>query len=259
MLIWNQAHLLHALREFETHYNLHRPHRSLGQSAPLHPAPETDHRQRRHHRPERAKTRPTRRHPARVRACRLTCADEIIGTHKVQEAGSTAAGNSNGLTPAILMGFANAKPDPSVSPDQAYASLSSFKIKTRISVSYLLDSKGNIQPGSVAASVDTVTGDTEIPTWMTSFMYAVQQDYGIQVPDLSYNEVNANTYTQDATHVANPLANGLAPGQSYLPHTDPWEIDSTGKCVVVHSTSGGTIGYRPLDDQVASTDANVDA
>jgi putative transposase len=32
--------LLYALREFETHYNLHRPHRSLNQSAPLRPAPE---------------------------------------------------------------------------------------------------------------------------------------------------------------------------------------------------------------------------
>jgi len=40
MLIWNQAHLLHALLEFETHYNLHRPHRSLDQDAPLQPAPE---------------------------------------------------------------------------------------------------------------------------------------------------------------------------------------------------------------------------
>ena len=29
MLIWNKAHLLHALREFENHYNSHRPHRSL--------------------------------------------------------------------------------------------------------------------------------------------------------------------------------------------------------------------------------------
>jgi putative transposase len=37
MLIWNQAHLMYALREFETHYNLHRPHRSLDQNAPLHP------------------------------------------------------------------------------------------------------------------------------------------------------------------------------------------------------------------------------
>ena len=40
MLIWNQAHLLHALREFEVHYNRHRPHRPLDQAAPLQPAPE---------------------------------------------------------------------------------------------------------------------------------------------------------------------------------------------------------------------------
>ena len=40
MLIWNQAHLLYALREFETHYNLHRPHRSLDQDAPRRAAPE---------------------------------------------------------------------------------------------------------------------------------------------------------------------------------------------------------------------------
>lgn len=28
MLIWNEAHLRHALREYERHYNLHRTHRS---------------------------------------------------------------------------------------------------------------------------------------------------------------------------------------------------------------------------------------
>ena len=39
-LIWNQAHLLHALHEFESHYNAHRPHRTLRQSAPLHTVPE---------------------------------------------------------------------------------------------------------------------------------------------------------------------------------------------------------------------------
>ena len=39
-LIWNQAHLLHALREFERHYNEHRPHRALRQAAPLRPVPE---------------------------------------------------------------------------------------------------------------------------------------------------------------------------------------------------------------------------
>jgi transposase InsO family protein len=39
-LIWNQHHLLHALREFESFYNGHRPHRTLHQAAPLHPLPE---------------------------------------------------------------------------------------------------------------------------------------------------------------------------------------------------------------------------
>jgi transposase InsO family protein len=39
-LIWNQRHLLHTLREFETFYNEHRPHRTLRQAAPLRPLPE---------------------------------------------------------------------------------------------------------------------------------------------------------------------------------------------------------------------------
>lgn len=38
-LIWDQRHLLHALREFESFYNGHRPHRALGQAAPLLPLP----------------------------------------------------------------------------------------------------------------------------------------------------------------------------------------------------------------------------
>ncbi|EFE72226.1 integrase catalytic region [Streptomyces viridosporus ATCC 14672] len=38
-LIWNQRHLLHALREFESFYNGHRPHLVLRQAAPLRPLP----------------------------------------------------------------------------------------------------------------------------------------------------------------------------------------------------------------------------
>jgi putative transposase len=38
-LIWNQRHLLRVLREYETHHNEHRPHRSLQQAAPLRPVP----------------------------------------------------------------------------------------------------------------------------------------------------------------------------------------------------------------------------
>jgi hypothetical protein len=79
------------------------------------------------------------------------------------------------------------------------------------------------------------------------------------VPNLAYRELNANAYTGDSTSVANPLATGTTPGEAYLPHVNPTTIDPTGKCVIVHATSGGTIGYRALDDQTGATDANVNA
>ncbi|WP_236076394.1 transposase [Streptomyces coffeae] len=43
-LIWNQSHLLHALREYESFYNEHRPHRVPEQATPCprypHPPPD---------------------------------------------------------------------------------------------------------------------------------------------------------------------------------------------------------------------------
>jgi putative transposase len=38
-LIWNQRHLLHALREFEIFYNEHRPHQGIAGARPLRPLP----------------------------------------------------------------------------------------------------------------------------------------------------------------------------------------------------------------------------
>ena len=39
-LVWNQAHLRQILRQYQTHHNQHRPHRSLHGAAPLKPLPE---------------------------------------------------------------------------------------------------------------------------------------------------------------------------------------------------------------------------
>jgi putative transposase len=38
-LVWNTAHLRQILRQYETHHNQHRPHRSLRGAAPLKPLP----------------------------------------------------------------------------------------------------------------------------------------------------------------------------------------------------------------------------
>lgn len=40
-LIWNQAHLLHALREYARHFNHHRPRRGIANARPLLPLPES--------------------------------------------------------------------------------------------------------------------------------------------------------------------------------------------------------------------------
>jgi transposase InsO family protein len=39
-LLFNQAHLLRALREYERHHNHHRPHRGIANARPLQPLPE---------------------------------------------------------------------------------------------------------------------------------------------------------------------------------------------------------------------------
>ncbi|WP_235884179.1 integrase core domain-containing protein [Saccharopolyspora elongata] len=39
-LIWNQRHLLHALREFERFYHEHRPHQGIANARPLCPLPQ---------------------------------------------------------------------------------------------------------------------------------------------------------------------------------------------------------------------------
>jgi transposase InsO family protein len=39
-LVWNQTHLLHALRQYERHYNQHQPHRGVSNSRPLYALPQ---------------------------------------------------------------------------------------------------------------------------------------------------------------------------------------------------------------------------
>jgi putative transposase len=76
-LIANQAHLMHALREYETFYNQHRLHRAaLSRGTPATASP-ADHRTRRTRPPRHPTTRPARRHPPRIPTRRMTCTTKI--------------------------------------------------------------------------------------------------------------------------------------------------------------------------------------
>ena len=68
ILIINQRHAAAVLTEYAEHYNSHRPHRTLGQAAPLRPTPPADD-ERDEHRPT---ARPPRWTAPRVSAGRMT-------------------------------------------------------------------------------------------------------------------------------------------------------------------------------------------
>jgi hypothetical protein len=74
--IWNQAHLRRILRQYETHHNQHRPHRSLDSAAPLKPLPE----------PVQLEQHRVRRHPRAVAWSTNTAwshdTDEVLGTYR---------------------------------------------------------------------------------------------------------------------------------------------------------------------------------
>jgi transposase InsO family protein len=78
-LIYNQRHLLHALHEFEAHYNTHRPHQGMGNARPLAPLPEPIADRDRLAQLNIHRHEPPRRHPPRVPTRCLTCPDGIIG------------------------------------------------------------------------------------------------------------------------------------------------------------------------------------
>jgi putative transposase len=87
MLIWNQRHLLHALREFGD--LLQRASASSGhrQRPPVEATASTDHRTRPDRPTERPKKTTSGRNPQRIRTCRLTYPDEVFGSDSVMKLG----------------------------------------------------------------------------------------------------------------------------------------------------------------------------
>ncbi|WEO93435.1 hypothetical protein A6P39_005035 [Streptomyces sp. FXJ1.172] len=161
---------------------------------------------------------------------------------------STSGHSSTSMTEPKWLGYSNTDvPPPTTLTSSTFSDDLSYKIKSHLDVSFVI-AGGKIVPGSEDLHFRERTGTTHIPDFVGDFMQAVQTDYGITAPNLSYNETDANFFSGDSTHV-DPLSSRQAPGRDYVWHADEPSVSSDQSCVLVRTIMGGSIGWRPLAAQ----------
>ncbi|MCM3301469.1 hypothetical protein M4D73_25110 [Streptomyces pseudogriseolus] len=126
-----------------------------------------------------------------------------------------------------------------------------YKLATGARVSFI-KADGKIVEGSETVQYHDRTADTHIPDFVMDTFEAIEADYGIQPPDLSFSATNLNVHDGRIT-VADPNADGILPGAAYkslgaaptiTDYADNPVTDGTGTCVTALYTAGGSIGYR---------------
>lgn len=164
------------------------------------------------------------------------------------DAGTSTSGHKNGMTEPTWLGYGNSSvPPPTTLTSSTFADDLSYKIKSHLDISFVV-AGGRIVPGSEDLHFRERTGTTHIPDFVGNFMQAVQADYGISAPNLSYDEVDANLFSGDSTPV-NPLVTRRAPGRDYVWNADEPTITGDQSCVIVRTIMGGAIGWRTLAAQ----------
>ncbi|WP_143660339.1 hypothetical protein [Streptomyces sp. JHA26] len=143
------------------------------------------------------------------------------------------------------MAMANQRPDPSKPASEALKGEDSYKIKSDIEVSFIVDdSTGKIISGSEGAGYKLRIGNAHLPHFVTDIIEAIEADYGITRPDIDYTTENALEYGHDER--AHPYADGNTPGQVYFPHFRGARLNGDQTCVDVRAIGGGVHGYRPM-------------
>lgn len=177
---------------------------------------------------------------------------------EVQEAGTDPVDHPDGKSIARWIGFANSYLDRPTS-DRRPASFDDdarYKIRTKITVSFVTDDNDKIIPGSEWAVYEHRTADTYLPGFVLDLFRAVVEEYGswgISEPDLSYRLQDLNVHNGAWTS-ANPMRDGILPGRAYatagkapvVTNYAGEPVDSGGDCVAVLTVAGGSIGYRPM-------------
>jgi hypothetical protein len=153
----------------------------------------------------------------------------------------SAAGTSNAITKWI--GFANPaayRPTSTAMVPAFRTDDKAYKIRQRATVSYVLNG-GQIVEGTGDADYDERTADTHLPRFFLDIARAIESDYGVAIPNLSYSAENFNEHDHQVRSV-DPRVDGRLPGIA-LP-TAAKKATPIDSCIAVLFESGGSIGYR---------------
>ncbi|MEV4810225.1 hypothetical protein [Micromonospora avicenniae] len=172
----------------------------------------------------------------------------------VLASGTSATDHPAGSSVAAWINFANKytqRPTTDTMPTALQTDDSAFKIRARAQVSFVKTSAGKVVQGSESVAYDHRTGDTHLPDFVLQTFKAINTDYGIPLPNLSYRLPDLNSH-DGGVRLAEPQLDGILPGRAYAyAGKKPTITDldgaptADGSCVAALFTAGGSIGYRP--------------
>lgn len=173
----------------------------------------------------------------------------LVWKAQVDAAGTDPVNHPPGTSLGTWIGFAQKYTDRPTSTTRPswFSDDNRFKIREKISATYLVDRSNKIIPGSEWLDFEERTGNTHLPEFLTSMIKAIQTDYGIAPPDMTYTTTDLNSH-DGVSRTSNPLVTGVLPGRAYAYAADyPWlgtVANQGGTCLAAAYTSGGSIGYR---------------
>ncbi|MEK2479608.1 hypothetical protein [Streptomyces noursei] len=167
---------------------------------------------------------------------------------QITQAGTDPVKHPDGNSLARWIGFANSykdRPTSAAKPSHFDSDDNSYKIKSKATVSFVVGEDGKIIDGSENAVYEHRTGNTHLPRYLLEMFDALQKDYGIAPPDLSYTTEDLNAHNGQKT-TAHPNTTGVLPGRAYAYAGRTPALTDDNSCVAALYTSGGSIGYRPM-------------
>jgi hypothetical protein len=166
----------------------------------------------------------------------------------VVESGTDPVQHPDGKSVAAWMNLANSylrRPSSASKPGWFDTDDSTYKMRTKATVSFVYASNGTIVDGSEYVSYDDRTADTHLPAFVLDTFEAIEEDYGIARPDLTYSIADLNEH-DGHVQTATPQWDGVMPGRAYAVAGKRPVITDGGTCVAALYTAGGMIGYRPM-------------